>query len=100
MKPEHYRITLGHTTTNGAQTMDEAAPQAARGMTDGEHDLGEVSEALRALRLAWGDTYMFGHDERGYWAARHHRPGTEILRAETAEQLGSLCAADFEAKPS
>ena len=79
--------------------MDEAAPQAAGGVTDSEHDLEEVSEALGALRLAWGDIYMFGHDEKGYWAAGH-RPGTEILRAETAEQLGTLCAAGFEAKPS
>ncbi|HEY1619663.1 MAG TPA: hypothetical protein VGG25_18725 [Streptosporangiaceae bacterium] len=69
-------------------------------MTHSEHDLEEVSEALRALRLAWGDIYMFGHDEKGYRAARHHSPGTEILRAETAEELGSLCAADFEAEPS
>jgi hypothetical protein len=80
--------------------MDEAAPQAARGMAHSERDLEEVSEALRALRLAWGDTYMLGHDEKGYWAARHHRPGTEILRAETAEELGSRCVADFEAEPS
>jgi hypothetical protein len=73
--------------------------QAARDMADIEHDLDLVSRALEALRLAWGDVYMFGHDEKGYWAARHGRPGAEILRAETAEELGLLCAADFEADP-
>lgn len=80
--------------------MSEAAPQAARSMADGEHGLEAVSQALEALRLAWGDAYMFGHDEQGYWAARLHRPGTEILRADTPEELGKLLAADFEAELS
>jgi hypothetical protein len=80
--------------------MSEAAPQAARSTADGEHGLETVCEALEALRLAWGDVYMFGHDEQGYWAARLHRPGTEILRADTPEELGKLLTADFEAELS
>jgi hypothetical protein len=76
-----------------------AAPQAPDGMTDGARDLEAVSRALGALRLAWGDVYLFGHDEQGYWAARP-RAGTAILRGETPEELGILCAAGFEAGPS
>jgi hypothetical protein len=79
---------------------DRAAPQAAGGMTDGEHDLARVSEALRALRLAWGDVYTFGHDEQGYWAERLHGPAAGRLRAGTPEELGKLLAADFEPEPS
>ena len=76
-----------------------AAPQAAKGMADSEHDLEAVSRALEALRRAWGDVYLFGHDEKGYWAARRHA-GTEVLRGETPEELGERCLADFEADPS
>lgn len=77
--------------------MSEAVPQAASGMADGVHELGAVSEELRALRLAWGDTFMFGHDELGYWASWLHRPGTAILRGETSRELGGKCAAAFDA---
>lgn len=68
---------------------ETAAPQAAAG---GEEALEAVSGALRALRLAWGDEFMLGHDERGYWAARR-RPGGGVLRAGTPRELGGLCAA-------
>ena len=73
--------------------------QAARGATVSEHDLEAVSQALEALRPAWGDVYMFGHDEKGHWVARHHA-GKGVLRAETPKELGELCTADFEADPS
>ena len=72
--------------------MDEAAPQAARGGTAAPHELETVSNVLQALRLAWGDVYLFGHDERGYWAAGC--PGSGIKRAETPEALGRLLAGD------
>lgn len=72
-----------------------AAPQAAIDTSDGERavDLAAVSRALLVLRLAWGDVYLFGHDEQGYWAARYHA-GTGVLRAETPEEMGERCAAD------
>ena len=68
--------------------MSEAAPQAAAGHADGARDLETVSRALEALRLAWGDKWLFGHDEKGYWAAG--RPGSGIRRAGTPEELGEL----------
>lgn len=73
-----------------------AAPQVARGSADGEDRLADVSQALEALRLAWGDVYTFGYDGE-FWAERPDRPGT--LRADTAEELGSLLAGDFELHP-
>jgi hypothetical protein len=80
--------------------MGEAAPQAAVSMADGGHSPEAVRRALKVLQSAWGDLYMFGHDEQGPWAARLHRPGTEILRADTPEELGKLLAADFQAELS
>lgn len=82
--------------------MEEAAPQAARRTTDGEHavDLAAASQALGALRLAWSNVYMFGHDEKGYWAARPDRPGTGILRADTPGELGNLLTGDSGPEPS
>jgi hypothetical protein len=56
--------------------MDTAARQAANGMAVGEHELTQVSESLRLLRVVWGDGYEFGHDEQGYWAERLDHPGT------------------------
>lgn len=83
--------------------MDEAAvPQAARGKTDGGRaavDLAAVSQALEALRLAWGDSYMTGHDGKGYWAARPDRIGS-LMRAGTPGELGRLLAGDFGTDPS
>lgn len=59
------------------------------------------SGALAALRLAWGDIYMFGHDEEGYWAASHSLSSAGgILRADTPEELGGLCAAESGAGPA
>lgn len=78
--------------------MDEAAmPQAASGSTA---DLIAVSQALEALRLGWGDVYMFSYeDERGYWAAKR-QPGSAWLSAGTPEELGRLLADDFGPGPS
>lgn len=73
--------------------MNEAAAEAASGRTDSEHCLAAVSEALEALRLAWGGTYMIGHDERGYWAALREHPGARVHRAEAPGELGSLLGA-------
>jgi hypothetical protein len=46
--------------------MDEAAPQAAGGMS-----AEDTEQALGYLRLLWGDEFLIGHDEQGYWATRH-----------------------------
>ncbi len=81
--------------------MNEAAvPQAARSMTAGEQGHEAVSRELEALRLARGAVCVFGHDDFGFWAARHHHPGARILLAETPDELGDLLTADFEADPS
>ena len=76
--------------------MNEAAPQAATGNAGGARDLETVSRALEALRLAWGHEWLFGHDEKGYWAAG--RPGSGIRRAGTPEELGALLAGDSAAE--
>ena len=78
--------------------MGEAA-EGAGGRTDGDRDLAAVSQARGALRLAWGDVYMFGHDEKGYWAAQADAPGTGIHRANNPEELGRLLT-DFGPGPS
>lgn len=46
--------------------MDEAAAAAA---STGEQAPAGVSKALGALRLLWGDKFLIGHDEQGYWSA-------------------------------
>jgi len=44
--------------------MGEAAPQAE-----------DIEQALGYLRLFWGDEFMIGHDEQGYWAYRRGEVG-------------------------
>lgn len=58
--------------------MGEASPQAE-----------DVEQALGYLRLLWGDEFMIGHDEQGYWAAPNGQIGT-IIRAGDPEELGEL----------
>ena len=58
--------------------MDGAAPQAE-----------EIERALGYLRLLWGDEFMIGHDEQGYWAAPHGQIG-HIMRAGSPDELGEL----------
>jgi hypothetical protein len=64
--------------------MSEVAPQAAGG-THTE----DVQQALDYLTLLWGDEFMIGHDEQGYWAAPRHVTG-EIIRANDPGELGEL----------
>lgn len=81
--------------------MGEAAPQDGGDMTDdGEQLLATVNQALEALRHTWGHVFMFGYDNGQYWAVLHHRLGSGVLRAETPEELGRLCADKFKASPS
>lgn len=77
-----------------------APPEAAQSLTESMYDLLAVSRASGSLQLAWGDVFEFGHDVDGYWAARLHRPGAAVLRAETARELGRLCADEFGAEAS
>ena len=58
--------------------MDGAAPQAE-----------DIEQALTYLRLLWGDEFMIGHDEQGYWAAPHGQIG-HIMRAGSPDELGEL----------
>ena len=58
--------------------MSEAAPQAA-----------DIEQALGYLRLLWGDEFLIGHDEQGYWAAPHGQIG-HIIRADDPDELGEL----------
>ena len=45
--------------------MDEAAPQAAGGMT-----AAEIAQALDVLWALREDEYLIGCDDRGWWASR------------------------------
>ena len=65
--------------------MSEAASQAAGG-THTE----DVQQALDYLRLLWGDEFLIGHDEQGYWATRHGDVGGRIMRADDPGKLGEL----------
>jgi len=68
--------------------MDEAAPQTAAVRTADD-------DALEALRLDWGGFYMIGHDEeRGWWAARHGRPGV-LITAAGPDELRAAMTADY-----
>ena len=64
--------------------MGEAAPQAAGG-THTE----DVQQALEYLRLLWGDEFLIGHDDQGYWAAPRRATG-KIIRADDPGELGGL----------
>lgn len=50
---------------------------------------GEIERALEYLRLFWGDEFMIGHDEQGYWAAPHGQIGC-IIRAGSPDEFGTL----------
>jgi hypothetical protein len=63
--------------------MGEAAPQAE-----------DSGQALSYLRLLWGDEFMIGHDEQGYWAARHGQVGGRIIRTASPDELGEQMNGD------
>ena len=62
--------------------MSEAPPRAASSE--------EIEQALSYLRLLWGDEFLIGHDEQGYWATRHRDVGGRIMRADDPGKLGAL----------
>ncbi|MGH3250795.1 MAG: hypothetical protein ACRDOI_31955 [Trebonia sp.] len=73
--------------------MNEAAPQAAEGMSAG------AERALAALQYDWGDAYRIGwDDEGGYWACRRDGLG-EALTAPDRGALRRMIRADYELKP-
>jgi hypothetical protein len=72
--------------------MDEAAPQAVTGRTDGE-------QALEVLRREWGQWYRIGRDAvRGWWAQRRDGLGGDIT-AGTPDELRQSVSEDYALKP-
>lgn len=70
--------------------MDEAAPQAAGGMS-AEH----IAKVLDVLRLLWNDEYLIGHDDaHGWWASGRGVIG-HIMTASSPEELGQMLGDDF-----
>jgi len=47
----------------------------------------DVEQALGYLKLLWGEEFLLGHDEQGYWAAPHGQIG-HIIRTDDADELG------------
>jgi hypothetical protein len=50
----------------------------------------EVRQALAYLKLFWGDEFLIGHDEQGYWAAAPSVRQGGLVRAGSPEELGKL----------
>jgi hypothetical protein len=79
--------------------MGEVARPGAAGAAESERNPAVISQALEWLRTRRGHVFMFGHDAKGYWAARP-KAGSGVLRADSPEDLDKLCAAALEAGPS
>lgn len=60
--------------------MNEAAADAA--------SAEDVEQALTYLRLLWGDEFLIGHDDQGYWATRRGEVGGKTLRSASPDDLG------------
>jgi hypothetical protein len=74
--------------------MDEAARQAADGISG-----GDVDRALDVLRVLWGDEYRFGFDsEHGWWVIKDGHLGS-LLTAGSAEELGRQLEEAEEGRP-
>ena len=69
--------------------MEEAAAEAASNAVEGMVT-GDIAQALEALDMLYGDDFILGYDEQGWWAARHE-PGGGFIRAvnpvEPAEKM-------------
>jgi hypothetical protein len=69
--------------------MDEAASQAAEGMS-----AGDIAKVLDVLWLLWEDEYLIGcNDEHGWWASRRGVVG-HIMTADSPEELGRMIGDD------
>lgn len=65
--------------------MNEAAPQAAEGMS-----AADIEHALAMLDVVWGDEYTFGDDpDKGFWATRPGQIGPLFMAADPGE-LGEM----------
>jgi hypothetical protein len=69
--------------------MEQAAPQAAGGMT-----AAEIAQALDVLRALWDDEYLIGCDERGWWAERRGAAG-HVMIAGGPVELGQRIGVDY-----
>jgi hypothetical protein len=65
--------------------MDTAAPHAANGMAADEHELAQVSESLRVLRVVRGDGYE-------YLVGGRRRGVTESLRIARRRAASLTCS--------
>lgn len=74
--------------------MDEAAELAARGAVEGIVT-GDAAQALEALEMIYGDEFMIGCDEKGWWAARRGKIG-EFFRAPDPEMLAMWMNGDWQ----
>jgi hypothetical protein len=69
--------------------MEEAAPQAAEGMS------AEDARLLEVLQMLWDGVYSIGYDaERGWWATRDGVAG-HIITARAPDELGKALADDY-----
>jgi hypothetical protein len=70
--------------------MDQAAPQAAGGMS-----AEDTAKVLDVLRLLWEDEYLVGFDDdHGWWASRRGAIG-HIMIANSPDELGQMLGDDF-----
>lgn len=70
--------------------MDQAAPQAAGGMST-----EDTAKALDVLRLLCEDEYLVGFDDdHGWWASRRGAIG-HIMTANSPDELGQMLGDDF-----
>lgn len=69
--------------------MDEAAEAAAMSAAQG-WVTGDDAQALEVLDMLYGDEFMIGRGGKNWWAARRHKSGTGILRADDPEKLAML----------
>jgi hypothetical protein len=65
--------------------MDEAAAEAASGGTE-KVVTGDIAQALEALEMLYGDQFMIGYDEKGYWASLRGKIG-EFKRSDDPMEL-------------
>jgi hypothetical protein len=74
--------------------MEDAAGRAAASTPGTTAD----KDAREALEFDWGDAYLMGRDERGWWAARRDRIGV-ILTAPGPEELRAAIREEYAVNP-
>jgi hypothetical protein len=71
--------------------MEEAAPQAAEGRTEG-------ADALAALQWDWGEAYEIGRDAQHGWHARRRDGLGDDLTGASPEELRGVIRVDYARK--